>query len=235
MASIFDDNFNSYYNGDLAGQGSWATYHPASANFDIQGTITKEGAKAVYNSTAADSVISKMGAARADGKTTVYFRTVTHASWGSSSRYSAIRIGKGVFGAGGEFAAIYLFDDGYIKYYDGSAFQNVHTTDWNDDQWYYVQIEWRTSDNKARYNFNGGTWTGWDTFFGSAGFTDFDNVGLNLYMTGGSGGIYFDHIAEDVIAAGPANVKSVDTVAIADLKSMNGIAKANLHSVNGIT
>jgi len=36
-------------------------------------------------------------------------------------------------------------------------------------------------------------------------------------------------------AEGPANVKSVNGVAIADVKSINGIAKASIKSINGIT
>lgn len=58
MAWVAVDNFDSYTDGDLATQNGgtgWSAAWGGSTNYDIQGTVTYQGAKAVVNSTNANA------------------------------------------------------------------------------------------------------------------------------------------------------------------------------------
>lgn len=62
MAWVAVDNFDSYSDGDLNGNNGgtgWAAAWSGSTNYDIQGTTTYQGAKAVKNSTAATGSITR--------------------------------------------------------------------------------------------------------------------------------------------------------------------------------
>ena len=69
MATIFEDNFNSYNDGNLNGQGGWSGH----TGFQVQGTVVKEGAKGMIADMASGqdwAWITKIGTARADGRIT---------------------------------------------------------------------------------------------------------------------------------------------------------------------
>ena len=51
MAAMFTDNFDSYTDGDLTGQGTWS----GNVLADVQGTVVQQGAKAIKFTTAAGS------------------------------------------------------------------------------------------------------------------------------------------------------------------------------------
>ena len=56
------ENFNSYADGDLNGENGgsgWSGAWSGSVNYDIQGTTTYEGAKAVVNSTNVNADIQR--------------------------------------------------------------------------------------------------------------------------------------------------------------------------------
>ena len=230
MANIFTDDFNSYNDGNLPTQGGWASYSNGT-NFKVQGSVIYEGAKAVYNNTAADSVVTKAGTARADGAQAIYFRSVNRASW-YAGRYAQVRISKGSWGS--IFALQQFYKDGTWGYWNGSAVATGEGT-WNDGEWNSAEIEWRSSDKKARYRINDGTWTDWCLVYGQATYTNFDYIGLNFYNTSGSGGIYFDNIIEAVPAGeGWANIAKVNGLAATNLAKVRGIAVAGIAKRRGI-
>jgi len=192
---IVKDDFNSYADGSIVGQGSWSSY-VNGGNFIVQGTTVFEGTKALYVNALADSVATKAGTSLSDGRQAVYVKTQNRAGWGPYVDGNAqFRVTKRPWASGAPglaFAAATFRSDGNVTYYDpiSQSYKNFAT--YNDNEWTLLEIEWRSSDKTARYRVNSGTWTDWYTFYGSNSFTDFDNVGFDFYLPSGSGGVYFD-------------------------------------------
>ena len=154
-------------------------------NFVIQGSQVFEGAKALYNNTGGDSVIGKKGVQRSDGRQTFWLKTENHPP------HAELRISKGLWaGNTGIFAAVYFRDNGKVSYWNGST--AIEFTNFNDEEWTRLDIEWRSNDRKARYRVNSGVWTRWDAFGGSSSFTNFDYVGIDFNLPSGAGGVYVD-------------------------------------------
>ncbi len=200
-AAVVEDNFNSYNNGSLLGQGGWTDYANGQ-NFIVQGTVTAEGSKAVHINATADNVITKSGSSLSDGRQSVYIRTENRSNWGSLLNGNLqVRVSKGGW-TGSQTAIISFKSNGNVAYYDIAAsslgpdtFTNFAT--YNDNEWTLLEVEWRSSDKTARYRVNSGTWTGWLTFRSASSFTDFDTVGFDFNSAGGSGGVYFDFLSND--------------------------------------
>lgn len=194
--AIVVDNFNDYSNGSVVGQGEWEEYANGN-NFIIQETSVYEGAKALYNNSLGDSVISKTGTLRTDGKQSFYIKTEDRSNWGSYPIGNAqIRLLKGSWG-GSEtrnFVAVSFKSDGNAAYYDwnNGIYQNFDV--YNDNEWTLLEIEWRSSDKTARFKINNGIWTDWQIIAGSGMFTNFDHVGFDFNLPNGSGGVYFDNL-----------------------------------------
>ena len=82
-SAILCEDFNSYSNGPIVGQGGW--FNRANGTpWVVQGDIVQEGLKALYNNnTGADSVITKnAGNALTDGRQSFYVRTQNRSDWG---------------------------------------------------------------------------------------------------------------------------------------------------------
>lgn len=198
-ATIFEDDFNSYNDGDLNGQGDWVGY-ASYASLQIQGTTVKEGAKAVNGTPIGGEICSRQGSAIAEGRITFYFMTSNHADWGSGNYYCRAGPMEGFWGTSGiAFAHIKINQDGTIEYWDSLCSMVQILASYEDDHWYCVEVEWRNSDNKARFRIDEGTWTDWDGICGGA-FNSLSYFGMQAKITGGA--IYFDHIAEEPIAEG---------------------------------
>lgn len=192
LQSIIQDNFNSYVDGSIVGQGGWTNYANGS-NFIVQGTTVREGTKALHNNSLADSVITKTGTALTDGRQAVYVRTENRSNWGLYPDGNIqIRVSKGQSFASSIFVSVSFKSNGNVAYYDpvSGVYQNFAT--YRDNRWTLLQIEWRSSDKTARYKVNNGKWTNWTTFNNAASFTDFDNVGFDFVLPSGSGGVYID-------------------------------------------
>ena len=190
LQSIVQDDFNSYANGSIVGQGGWID-RVNGGNFVVQEAVTQEGAKALYNNAGTDNVVTKTGTSHTDGKQAVHIKTDNRAGWGSYEDGNAqIRILKSHWDSE-PMVAVTLKKDGNIAYYDPISGVYSNFTTYNDNEWTLVEIEWRSSDKTARYRINSGTWTDWKTFRGAASFTDFDTVGFD-FIAGGTGGVYFD-------------------------------------------
>lgn len=195
-ASIVSDNFNTYVNGSVVGQGGWSNY-VNGANWIVQGNTTFEGAKALYNATPADSLIGKSGPLLLDGKQVLYIKTNNRSGWDTDAGLG-VKISKGLNSSGAPglaFAAVDFKKDGNVRYYDqsGDVYRNFAT--YNDDEWTLLEIQWRSSDTTARYRVNNGAWTTRYVFANTASFTGFNYVNLNFYLPAGSGAIYVDSLA----------------------------------------
>jgi hypothetical protein len=184
MSSIIEEDFNSYDDGDLNGQGDWS----GSSDFDVQGDVVKEGAKAVeFTAQSTPAVIFKTGTTTTDGKIGVYLRVDEAYPGGSAMVY--IRGGATIVGAFG-------MRNNEIRYLGTSSFTTL-VTDYTLGQWYFVQMEWRSSDDKMRFRVDDGTWTDWENKCDNTA-ADPDRVDL-IIETGGLGSsavAYFDYISE---------------------------------------
>jgi len=184
MATPFTDDFNSYNNGDLNGQGGWS----GSADFDVQGTTVYEGAKAV-NATPSSPVqtISKTGTGVSDGKVSFYVRmTATNKDCVYKWKDGATDV-----------IWFRVRDNGYFsRIYNVSSWQNIKT--YSANTWYLIEIEWRSSDHYARYRITvaGNTPGSWDVDWESPASTSWSSIDT-LTIAAESGTHYIDHIAEE--------------------------------------
>lgn len=192
--AVLCENFNSYSNGQLVGQGGWID-RASGSFYVIQDTVVKEGAKALSNfNSGSDSVVTKVGNSFTDGRQAVYIRTADRANWGNYNigENVQVRISKGSWDSTA-FIVFALKKDGHASYYDPGVDKFVDFDTYSDNAWTLAEIEWRSSDKTARYRVNSGTWTSWIPMRGAASFTDFDTVGFGSIMLG-SGGVYFDDL-----------------------------------------
>ena len=186
MATILTETFNDYNDGDLNGQGSWV----GSTLFDIQGDVVKEGAKAVKCTVANTNNVNiyKIGDVTADGKTTVYVRVSS-----TSYTYVLINLKK----ADDSDYAISLKWAGTTLYYYGPGATTLKTG-MVADHWYQIEIEWRSSDTKARYNIDS---EGWSEYLAQEGNNAPGRVRFGIYGNGGGYDTYFDYVAEEPYVA----------------------------------
>jgi peptidoglycan hydrolase-like protein with peptidoglycan-binding domain len=187
---IFKDNFNSYKDGNVLGQGEWSNYSNGD-NFTVQASTTFEGAKSLFNNSPVDNVLHKIGNSIADGKQSIYIKTRNRSLWEDTNAMQ-VRIGKGITFASGVNISVLFNKDGTVIYQGGTIGRVVAT--YNDDEWTLLEIEWRSSDNKARYRINNEIWSTWDTFINSSSFTEFDSIGLDFDLREGTGEVYVDNI-----------------------------------------
>lgn len=193
MATILEDSFNSYNDGDLHGQGSWS----GAVSWDVQGTTVYEGAKAVEcaDRTANDKLVIKAGNKVTDGRIAIYLRVSANSGEGVINLCED----TGLLGGGSRirFSLAPRDKSGNIRYRNATVWVNIAPYSLN--TWHLVECEWRSSDKKARYRVDSGTWTNWDTI--QANWTnDIDMVELDWYngYSGNSAStFYVDYIAEN--------------------------------------
>lgn len=183
MATIFSDNFNSYTNGDLNGQGSWS----GSVAFDVQGTTTYEGAKAVQGDSNAN--IDKVGTGVTPGSISVYIR----------SNKTTVQLGLHLKEGANLKIFFDLMANGNIQYRNPDSTWTTVLASYAADTWYNLQIEWRNSgvDSEVRYRVDSGSWTAWVAPFVDW-TTNLDTVRLETWdVVAGFIG-YYDNISEIV-------------------------------------
>lgn len=191
MATIFEDDFNSYTDGDLNTQGGWG----GKITFDVQGVVVKEGAKAVINQTAGDQTMSKDGVALTDGKISFYARVHDHANWGSGKYIIFVIHSGSPWLTHPSILAAKFGQDGWLAYDGGNILE------FNDDQWYLIECEWRSSpDYKERVRIDGGAWQDWAAGYGGDWTAGLKAFGINYYCASGDPA-YFDYIAEEPYVA----------------------------------
>ncbi len=182
MATIFTDNFNSYTDGDLNGQGGWS----GSVDFDVQGSVVKEGAKAVQLVGAAGGAeISKTGTEIATGKTSFYIRKTSITLGPGYSLEFGFRLNT-TYRHGGRF-----WGD-KIQIEDGAGNNTADVaTGLSANTWYLVEYEYTSTQHRARVD--GGSWTAWQGNYTSG---NVNNIRFREWIESGQSA-YFDHIAEE--------------------------------------
>ncbi len=147
--TIFTDNFNTYNNGDLNGQGSWS----GNTTYDVQSTTYYDdgGTKAVqFTNTASQFSIEKAGTQQTAGTVGMYMRK------------SVVNNGQQYFLAQEDTW------DGYTIFafmHTGAILFNGNTTLLDPfvvDTWYWVQMEWKSDpDHLVRGRYNDNAWSDW--------------------------------------------------------------------------
>ncbi|MCX6759617.1 MAG: hypothetical protein NT012_03595 [Candidatus Nealsonbacteria bacterium] len=180
------DDFNSYIDGDLDGQGDWVK---TSGLINVQATTTFEGAKAIKNSTGT-TYYKKLGNLRSEGRITIYFKNPdTHT-------YIPFVLQEGnteriVFGTWP------TVDDQYIGYVNSTP-EWVSIGSYTLNTWVSLEIEWHSTPSKqVRYRYNSGAWTDW-----MAPYTNWTN-GVDTVAIKGDATLtddisYVDFIAENL-------------------------------------
>jgi hypothetical protein len=181
MANIFEDDFNSYNNGDLNGQGSWI----ADAVYDVQDSTVYEGAKAIQiNCTGTDNYCRKTGTGQADGRISFYMRASN-----VTSTYDVIMLRTT---AGAEVTRLRWLG-ATIAIQLNLAYTALTTTA-AANTWYLIEWEWRSADGKHRARIDGGAYTDWGSpnAAGTPG-----QWYINNYSSPSTHTFYLDYIAEN--------------------------------------
>ena len=192
------DNFNKYTNGVVVGQGGWIN-RANGLPYVVQGTVVKEGRKALYNNNSgADSVVTKtVGSALLDGRESIYIRPQNIADWDDAPVGENVTFGVYQGSWDGPTRALMGFKkDGHVAYIDTSQIATGAWRDFDtytDNSWTLAEIEWRSIDKSARFRINNGGWTKWTPFVGASSFTGFDTIGLFTESLG-AGGVYIDDL-----------------------------------------
>jgi len=174
-AQVVDD-FDSYTDGDLTGQGSWS----GDVTFDVEGTVFQAGTKAVKSATTNDEIVKTFTLA-ATGMQTVWGRIST-----TNADAWALRMKEGA----SERIAVRT-NAGNLEYYNGASYVVIGAI--TVDTWFQVDIDWDFSQQKARYRLNAGTWTAFANLLSNmtAGIS-----GMALQHNNGAGDAYYDSLAD---------------------------------------
>lgn len=195
-AIILTDDFNSYNNGNIEGQGGWLG-NGVNEFFTVKSDVLGERGKILESSSGfLGSTISvrKTGSLVSDGTISVDVKTTSgfflglfQLSEGSATRLQVQFMGAPT--AGGNIS--YRSSDGKFQMISSSMTPDV---------WYNLQIEWRSApSHQTRYRINGGVWSAWE-----APYRDWvqglDTVNLVRGALGNGEYIYFDAIGENPIS-----------------------------------
>jgi parallel beta-helix repeat protein len=168
---VFDDDFETYNLGNLAGQGGWSVYWPSDNVFQVVDTLAHSGIKSAYCQ-AYDTFyrISKYGVKKQSGIQSiyVYFSDVTVGLTNQILLYL-----RGDAGGGGQYLGTYGFkydsstSQWRFIYQNGSAPYNliVLVDDVSKQTWHSIQAEFDEPNWKYRLKLDNGDWSGWLDFF----------------------------------------------------------------------
>ena len=219
MAVTIIDDFNSYSNGNLNGQGGWS----GNTAFQVQGTTVQEGAKAIANASGTnDVIITKSIGAYTSGIIGFAFRIDFTGIYAASTalRYSGTTI---CF-----IDYYYQGGPGAIKFQVSGVGVTVLQSSLTIGTWYYGEIELDQANSRLRARLNGGTWTAWVT----KSFTSINQIQLLKASNGSTANSCYDYITYD--DGINTSIKSINGLAYSNIKSVNGLSKNNIKSVNGL-
>lgn len=177
MAWTFSDDFNSYSDGNLNGQGSWS----GSTTYQIQGVTVYEGAKAV-KSIGANANIDRSITSVSSG--VMYFTMMKP----DTTQDAAFRLVSG--------ASIWMqisFSAGNILLFDGTGNPTTLVTGYTTGTFYIFEVTIiSTSQLSLRYRAVGSAWSASTGTRSSSVTGSVDKIQLNQ---GGSGTAYWDYIS----------------------------------------
>jgi len=232
------DNFDSYGDGDLHGESGgsgWSDAWGGSTAYDVQGTTTFGGStKAVQHDTSSTGTIVRTLTSSVDSGDLYYAIRTDDASLDGIQ--FEIQDGATLGGA------VSFENDG------GATYQiRVSTHAVADileslaaDTWYIININFVSSTQfKVRAKVEGGSFNAYSsdlTYINSV--NNPDRLDMTSFPIGsGQVNLYIDEIGTtdpDAAAAGPAALKTLDTIAAASIKTIDGVAIASVKTWNTI-
>jgi len=202
MATIIEDNFNSYNDGDLNGQGDWS----GDTKFDIQGTTVYEGAKAVkIIGDNTQRFIEKTGNQLSEGTQVFYLRKNNTDTQDAMVDFKEDSTGV---------TDIKFGDTGKITIRTSGDVER-ELSSYSADTWYKITFEWKedAGNPQIRAKVDDGDWSSWydpkndwstginkldmkARFTGTAYWDNF--TGEEVAVAGRSFGYIFSKIYEDI-------------------------------------
>lgn len=189
MASILTENFNSYSTWALVWQWSWVN----SANwgsFTVENTVVQEWANAVQatGNIGAQAIVYKIGTSVWTGSQAFYVRKTNT----TDSFSILLEENASVTGAIVQFSSWWQ-----IQYFNWASYVNIQA--YSANQWYLIEVEWRTSDDKAQYRVD---WWSWTWYFAvNWTFTALDRIRL-IFWTSSTWTAYVDNFYDPTISSG---------------------------------
>jgi hypothetical protein len=188
--TVLTDNFNSYNDGNLQGQGSWTNntnpqVQTGSADNPEGSGVGKEVKCALATNN--EWMSDKIGTATADGRIVIYFKT-------SNTTYN-----DDYFWILHATLRAFMVEaiGTTVKFITGGGGATIGTISAN--TWYPIIMEWRSSDHYCRGSLDDITFTEWAAMENA--ITP-DRVRIDAYSPGGAHDFYFDYIAENPLAGG---------------------------------
>jgi hypothetical protein len=187
---LFDD-FNSYSAGPLNGQGGWTAnydYWVVLASPDFEGAFGFGciddtfcgGERYVYHDATPD----------ANGVEGIYMRT---------DSYATASVNFSIMNATTYVGQIYTKDANGHLWGLTSGLTFIDLGSYNLNTWYFIQMEWRSSDKNVRYRIDNNEWSAWYAPFQN--WTTADRVFIQV---GGSTAynVYYDYLSSTAFTSG---------------------------------
>ncbi len=182
MAVTIIDNFNSYSNGNLNGQGGWS----GDTTYQVQGTTVWEGSKAVANNNGTnDIVISKSIGAYTSGIISVYMRR----EWSGIFNFTFSLFDGGTNKVDLYMVSDFSTSDVLLTKSGGNVVVGSNTI----STWYKCDIEIDGTNQRFRGRLNGGAWSSWL----SQTFTSITSIRLGKASNGNTANALYDYITYD--------------------------------------
>jgi len=189
--TILIDNFNTYNNGNLSGQGSWTgSSYPqvqaGSADNPEGAGVGKEVIAAMASGN--DWLFDKIGTETASGSIAIWMK-VSNVTY--TGDYFVLR--------GGASVAVdcelygdtwFIILGGVNTYFGGTITPNVG---------FWLQVQWDGTNFLNRARIDDGAWSDWGAMVNNV---NPDRIHFDLYSPGGAHTVWFDYIAENPLAGG---------------------------------
>lgn len=190
MAWTAEDNFDSYADGDLTGENggsNWGAAWSGDTDFDVQGTVVYQGAKAVIEAAgAAGSINRQLGSNITAG--TVYVAMRASGTGGALGDMVTF-----LQDSGGTNRMAISFDGGNIRINNNGTYETIGTYVAN--TWYVIGFDFDNvaQPNLYRCNIDGGTYSVYKTVVGGS----YTNIGFFKLEGDGGGSVnrYWDYIS----------------------------------------
>jgi hypothetical protein len=182
MAAFIEDNFNSYDDGAISGQGIW-TKHGGTGNCDVQSTIALEGKALKFDGQYYLKIGSNQTAVTTGRQTFYVYPTYTNESF----TYYVV---SDVFPNGDYLYICGLDNVGKFWWYNNTTITTGD--DYTQNAWNCIEYEWR-ADKKVRERINTGNWSDWHDAQNARDV----GTGRTLYIENTGSVAYLDYINED--------------------------------------
>ena len=197
MAWTAIDNLDSYSNGDLNGNNggsNWTAAWSGSVNWDIQGSVVYQGAKAAENINSAGGSISRTFTAISAGSLYLAMRR-TVANPGSGFLVSLFSGSTEVCDVGG------FLTGGTTRWRildSNTVWKDISTESIVSGQWYIINIEFDDAGHNNQYRarvYNGTSWSAFTAWYGTTNaYTTVDKIQISCPTS--ETACYFDIITD---------------------------------------